>query len=96
MMPTIAYGKGFGNFDVQCTLGGFLLLIRTDWDEPRPGTTHFNIECSGSCGLKQNFVTPTWFWAAFIYGEEPASPLAAAISFHMTNHNTILSIRFPF
>jgi hypothetical protein len=50
----IAYEKEFGNFAVQGTFGVGLLLIRTVWDEPALGTTHFNIGCSGSCGLKSS------------------------------------------
>jgi hypothetical protein len=55
--PTIAYGKGFGNFDLQGTFGVGLPtadMTPTCSDETMRGTTLFNIACIGSSGPKLN------------------------------------------
>jgi len=117
--PTIAYGKGFGSFDVQGTFGvGFPtadtnLLGRTYawnntfqyrvfkkvWPEVEMNTTFF--QDGKNDGKKQNFATPglvigrlhLWKRVGFTFG---AGYQIATTRFHATNHNAILSIRFPF
>jgi hypothetical protein len=117
--PTIAYGKGFGNFDLQGTFGVSLPTAETDivgrnytlnnalqyrvfrkfWPEVEFNSTFFQNGKNG--GQKQNFVTPgllmgrfrLWGRVGFTVG---AGYQIATTHFHTTNHNAILSMRFPF
>lgn len=117
--PTIAYGKGFGNFDVQGTFGVGLpvadtnllgrtflwnnafqyRLFRKLWPEVELNSTFF--QDGRNDGMKQNFVTPglvigrlhLWRRVGFTVG---GGFQIATTRFHTTNHNGILSIRFPF
>ena len=117
--PTIAYGKGFGNFDLQGTLGVGLptadtstlgrtiawnnafqyRVFRKLWPEIELNSTFF--QDGKNDGQKQNFVTPGLLLGrfrlagrvGFTFG---AGYQIATTKFHTTNHNTILSIRFPF
>jgi hypothetical protein len=117
--PTIAYGKGFGNFDLQGTLGVGLptadtstlgrtiawnnafqyRVFRKFWPEVELNSTFF--QDGKNDGLKQNFVTPGLLLGrfrlagrvGFTFG---AGYQIATTKFHTTNHNAILSIRFPF
>jgi hypothetical protein len=117
--PTIAYGKGFGNFDLQGTFGVGLPSADTDllgrnyawnntfqyrvfrkfWPEVELNSTFF--QDGSNDGQKQNFVTPglvmgrfrLWRRVGFTFG---GGYQIATTHFHTTNHNAILSIRFPF
>jgi hypothetical protein len=117
--PTIAYGKGLGNFDLQgtfgvglptadtSTLGRTLIwnntfqyrLLRKLWPEVELNSTFF--EDGKNDGQKQNFVTPGVCIGrlrlvgrvGFTFG---AGYQIATTRFHPTNHNAILSMRFPF
>lgn len=117
--PTFAYGKGFGNFDVQGTFGvglpvadtnlfgrAFLWnnafqyrLFRKLWPEVELNSTFF--QDGKNDGMKQNFVTPglvigrlhLWGRVGFTIG---GGFQIATTRFHTSNHNGILSIRFPF
>jgi hypothetical protein len=117
--PTIAYGKGFGDFDLQGTFGVGLPTADTDllgrnyawnntfqyrvfrkfWPEVELNSTFF--QDGNNDGQKQNFVTPglvmgrfrLWRRVGFTFG---GGYQIATTRFHTTNHNAILSIRFPF
>ena len=117
--PTIAYGKGFGNFDLQGTLGVGLptadanllgrncawnntfqyRVFRKFWPEVELNSTFF--QDGKNDGEKQNFVTPglvmgrfrLWGRVGFTFG---GGYQIATTHFHTSNHNAILSIRFPF
>jgi hypothetical protein len=117
--PTIAYGKGFGNFDLQGTFGVGLptadtstlgrtiawnntfqyRIFRKFWPEVELNSTFF--QDGKNDGRKQNFVTPGLVMGrfrlvgrvGFTFG---AGYQIATTQFHTTNHNAILSIRFPF
>jgi hypothetical protein len=117
--PTIAYGKGFHNFDLQGTLGIALptadtstlgrtiawnnafqyRILKKLWPEVELNSTFF--QDGKNDGLKQNFVTPGLVMGrfrllgrvGFTFG---AGYQIAATRFHTSNHNAILSIRFPF
>jgi hypothetical protein len=117
--PTIAYGKGFGNFDLQGTFGVGLptadtnllgrnyawnntfqyRVFRKFWPEVELNSTFF--QDGKNDGQKQNFVTPAlvlgrfrlWRRVGFTFG---GGYQIATTRFHTTNHNAILSIRFPF
>ncbi|MCU1299698.1 MAG: hypothetical protein JWO91_3976 [Acidobacteriaceae bacterium] len=117
--PTIAYGKGLGNFDLQGTFGVGLPTADTDllgrshawnntfqyrvfrkfWPEIELNSTFF--QDGPNDGKKQNFVTPglvmgrfrLWGRVGFTIG---GGYQIATTRFHPTNHNAILSIRFPF
>jgi hypothetical protein len=117
--PTIAYGKGLGDFDLQGTFGIALpvadtnlvgrnylwnntfqyRLYRKFWPEIELNSTFF--QDGKNDGHKQNFVTPglvigrlhLWKRVGFTVG---GGYQIATTHFHATNHNAILSIRFPF
>lgn len=117
--PTIAYGKGFGNFDLQGTLGVGLptadtsilgrtiawnnafqyRVFRKFWPEVELNSTFF--QDGKNDGQKQNFVTPGLLLGrfhlagrvGFTFG---AGYQIATTKFHTTNHNAILTMRFPF
>ncbi len=117
--PTIAYGKGFGNFDLQGTFGVGLpttdtnllgrsytwnntfqyRVFRKFWPEVELNSTFF--QDGKNDGQKQNFATPglvmgrfrLWRRVGFTFG---GGYQIATTHFHTTNHNGILSIRFPF
>ena len=117
--PTIAYGKGLGNFDVQGTIGiafptsdanllgrNYLWnnafqyrAFRKFWPEVEINSTF--IQDGPRDGMKQTFVTPglvigrLHFWnrVGFTFG---GGFQIATTHFHTSNHNGILSIRFPF
>jgi hypothetical protein len=117
--PTIAYGKGFGNFDLQGTLGVGLptadtsslgrviawnntlqyRVFRKFWPEVELNSTFF--QDGKNDGQKQSLVTPGLVMGRFrLVGRVGLTVGAgyqiATTSFHTTNHNAILSIRFPF
>jgi hypothetical protein len=117
--PTIAYGKGFGNLDLQGTFGAtFPLadanllgrtyswnnafqcrLFRKLWPEVEMNSTFF--QGGTNAGQHQNFATP-----GLVLGQFPLCGRVglvvgggyqiATTHFHTTNHNAILSVRFPF
>ena len=117
--PTIAYGKGFGNFVLQGTFGVGLPTVDTTlvgrnyawnntfqyrvfrkfWPEVELNSTFF--QDGKNDGQKQNFVTPglvmgrfrLWGRVGFTAG---GGYQIATTHFHTSNHNAILSIRFPF
>jgi hypothetical protein len=117
--PTIAYGKGFGDFEAQGTFGiGFptadtnLLgrnylwnnafqyrVFRKFWPEVELNSTFFQ-DGPNDC-KKQNFVTPGLIIGrlhlvgrvGLTFG---AGYQIATTHFHTTNHNAILTVRFPF
>ena len=117
--PTIAYGKGLGNFDLQGTLGVGLptadtsilgrtiswnnafqyRVFRKFWPEVELNSTFF--QDGKNDGQKQNFVTPGLLLGrfhlagrvGFTFG---AGYQIATTKFHTTNHNAILTMRFPF
>ena len=117
--PTIAYGKGFGNFDLQGTFGVGLptadtstlgrtiawnntfqyRVFRKFWPEVELNSTFF--QDGKNDGQKQNFVTPGLVIGRFrLVGRVGVTVgggyQIATTRFHTTNHNAILSIRFPF
>ena len=117
--PTIAYGKGFGNFDVQGTLGVGLPtadtstlgrtiawnntfqyhVFRKFWPEVELNSTFF--QDGKNDGRKQNFVTPGLVMGRFHLIGRVGFTVGgryqiATTQFHTTNHNGILTIRFPF
>jgi hypothetical protein len=117
--PTIAYGKGLRDFDVQGTFGvafptsdtrlignSYLWnntfqyrIMRKIWPEVELNSTFF--QGGPHDGMKQNFVTPglvigrlrLWNRVGFTFG---GGFQIATTHFHTSNHNGILSIRFPF
>jgi hypothetical protein len=117
--PTIAYGKGFGNFDIQGTAGAGLptadtgtvgrsiawnntfqyRVFRKLWPEIELNSTFF--QDGKNDGRKQNFVTPGLILGRFrLLGRVGVTfgggYQIATTHFHPTNHNAILSVRFPF
>jgi hypothetical protein len=117
--PTIAYGKGIANFDLQGTLGISLptgngaaigrtipwnnalqyRLHRKFWPEVEVNYTHF--QDGSNNGKTLVFLTPglvigklhLWRRLGLTFG---GGFQIAATRFHPTNHNGILSVRFPF
>jgi hypothetical protein len=115
--PTIAYGKGFNNFDLQGTFGIGLptadtstlgrtiawnnafqyRILKKLWPEVELNSTFF--QGGKNDGFKQNFVTPGLVMGrlfgrvGFTFG---GGYQIATTHFHTSNHNAILSIRFPF
>jgi hypothetical protein len=117
--PTIAYGKGLGEFDLQGTFGIAFPVADSDlvgrnylwnnafqyrvfkkfWPEVELNSTFF--QQGDHDGMKQNFVTPglvigrlhLWNRVGFTIG---GGYQIATTHFHTTNHNSILSVRFPF
>lgn len=117
--PTIAYGKGLGNFDLQGTAGIGLptadtstlgrtiawnnafqyRVFRKFWPEVELNSTFF--QDGKNDGQKQNFVTPGLILGRFRLAGRVGFTFGggyqiATTKFHTTNHNAILSIRFPF
>lgn len=119
LTPTIAYGKGFRNFDVQGTMGiafpsadtkligrtyawnnAFQYrLYRKLWPEVEINSSFF--QDGKNDGKKQVFITPglvigrlhLWKRVGFTVG---GGMQIATTHFHTSNHNGILSVRFPF
>ncbi len=117
--PTIAYGKGFGNFDLQGTFGVTLptgneskigrtypwnnafqwRIHRKLWPEIQTNYTRF--QDGPNDGKTQLFLTPglvigkipLWRTLGLTFG---GGFQIAASHFHTTNHNGILTVRFPF
>jgi hypothetical protein len=117
--PTLAYGKGFGDFDIQgtfavaepaadeATIGRSLVsnntlqmqLVRRIWPELEVNTTWF--QDGKNDGKHQVFLTP-----GLVVGRLPlndrvgltvgAGVQVAVSEFHTSDHNVILSVRFPF
>lgn len=117
--PTIAYGKGFGNFDLQGTCGIGLptadtstlgrtiawnntlqyRVFRKFWPEVELNSTFF--QDGKNDGQEQNFVTPGLVMGRFRLAGRVGFTIGggyqiATTQFHTSNHNAILSIRFPF
>jgi len=117
--PTIAYGKGFGNFDLQGTLGVGLPTADTStlgrtiawnnafqyrafrkfWPEVELNSTFF--QDGKNDGQKQNFVTPGLLLGRFRLAGRVGCTFGAGYQiattkFHTTNHNALLTVRFPF
>ena len=117
--PTIAYGKGFRDFDLQGTFGATFpvadtnllgrtyswnnafqyRLFRKLWPEVEMNSTFF--QGGKNAGQHQNFATPglvlgrfpLWGRVGLVVG---VGYQIATTHFHTTNHNAILSVRFPF
>jgi hypothetical protein len=117
--PTIGFGKGWGNFDVQSTVGvgipvgdvdrlGTPVLFNTAfqyrvtkklWPELEVNTTFFSN--GPKAGSKQVFLSPglmvgklhLWRRLGFAVG---GGIQIATTHFHTFNHNTLLTVRFPF
>jgi len=117
--PTLAYGKGWGPFDMQGTVGAAEPVGMTSaigrtytwnhtlqahlmtklWPEVELNQSWFSAGKNG--GKKQTFVTP-----GIVVGRTRltdrvgltfgAGVQIAASRFHTTNHNIIVSTRFPF
>jgi hypothetical protein len=117
--PTISYGKGFGNFDLQGTFGVGLptadtstlgrtiswnnafqyRIFRKIWPEVELNSTFF--QDGRNDGQKQNFVTPGLLLGRFKLMGRVGLTFGggyqiATTHFHTTNHNAILTVRFPF
>jgi hypothetical protein len=117
--PTIAYGKGLGNFDLQGTFGVGMptsdtsivgrtyawnntfqyQAFRKFWPEVELNSTFF--QAGKNDGRKQTFVTPGLALGRFRLYRRVGFVIGggyqiAATSFHTSNHNGILSVRFPF
>ena len=117
--PTIAYGKGFGGFDLQGTFAAGLptadtnivgrtyawnntfqyRIFRKFWPEVELNSTFF--QDGKNHGQKQNFATPGLVMGPFHLSGRLALTVGsgyqiATTQFHTTNHNAILSVRFPF
>ena len=117
--PTIAYGRGFDNFDLQGTFGVGLptadtnllgrsivwnntfqcRVLRKFWPEVEFNSTFF--QNGKNDGQKQNFVTPGLVLGRFHFMGRVGLTFGggyqiATTHFHTSNHNAILSIRFPF
>ena len=117
--PTISYGKGFGNFDVQGTAGVQLptadtrtlgravawnnafqyRVFRKIWPEVELNSTFF--QDGKNDGMKQNFVSPGLLLGRFRLAGRVGFTFGggyqiATTHFHTTNHNAILTVRFPF
>lgn len=117
--PTLAYGKGFRNFDVQGTFGVGLpvadvnligrnyawnntfqyRLFRKFWPEVELNSTFF--QDGKNDGQRQNFVTPGLILGRFHLWKRLGLTFGggyqiATTKFHTSNHNAILSVRFPF
>ncbi len=117
--PTISYGKGFGNFDVQGTAGVQLptadtstlgravawnnafqyRVLRKIWPEVELNSTFF--QDGKNDGRTQNFVTPGLLLGRFRLAGRVGFTFGggyqiATTHFHTTNHNAILTVRFPF
>jgi hypothetical protein len=117
--PTIAYGKGFGEFDVQGTFGAGLpvadtslvgrtyawnnafqyRIFRKFWPEVELNSTFF--QEGKNDGMKQNFATPGLVMGKFHLWRKLGVTVGggyqiATTRFHTSNHNAILSVRFPF
>ncbi len=117
--PTIAYGKGFGQFDAQGTFGiGFPIadtnlvgrtyawnntfqyrLFRKFWPEVELNSTFY--QQGEHDGMKQNFVSPGLVIGRLHLSRRVGLTFGggfqiATTHFHTTNHNGILSVRFPF
>lgn len=119
LTPTIAYGKGFGNLDVQGTFGiafptGDTNIIGSTyawnnafqyrvfgkfWPEVEVNASFF--QNGKNDGRKQVFLTPglvigklrLWKRLGLTVG---GGIQIATTHFHTSNHNAILSLRFPF
>jgi hypothetical protein len=117
--PTIAYGKGIRDFDVQGTFGVGLptadtkligrtiawnntfqyRVLRKLWPEVELNSTFF--QAGPNDGQKQNFVTPGLVIGRLRLAGRVGFAIGggyqiATTHFHTSNHNAILSIRFPF
>jgi hypothetical protein len=119
LTPTLAYGKGVGNFDLQGTFGVTFPVADTTrlgtpvawnnalqyriakklWPEVEINTTFF--PNGPRAGSRQVFLTP-----GLVIGKIPltdrigltlgAGVQIAVTRFHTSNHNAIISVRFPF
>jgi|SRR5579859_1001573 len=117
--PTIAYGKGDRQFDLQGTFGVSMptadtatlgrtynwnnafqyRVLKKIWPEVELNSTFF--QRGPNDGKKQNFVTPGVLFGKFHLVGRAGLTLGAGFQtatthFHTTNHNVILSVRFPF
>lgn len=117
--PALAFGKGWGAFDVQGTFGAAIPagawqrlgtplalntafqyhILRKFWPEVEVNSTAW--PNGANSGKKETFLTPGivvgrfpfWGRAGLVVG---AGIQIAVTHFHRSNHNLILTIRFPF
>jgi hypothetical protein len=117
--PTIGFGKGWGHFDVQSTLGAGIpvrdadrlgtplfyntafqyVVLKKVWPEVEINATFF--PNGPNAGNKQLFLSPglmvgkfrLWRRLGFAVG---GGIQIAVTHFHTFNHNTVLTVRFPF
>ncbi len=119
LTPTIAYGKGFGRFDLQGTFGvsfpasdtnvvsktlawnnaAQIHIFKKFWPEIESNSTFFSGGVNG--GRKQTFITPGLVIGKIHIAKRIGLTFGggfqiAVTHFHSSNHNGILSIRFPF
>ncbi len=117
--PTIAYGKGFGNFDVQGTFGVSLPAGNTNvigrtysWNDavqyrvlrkfwPEVEVNYSRFQEGKNDGKTQVFLTPGLVVGKFHVWKRLGLTIGggfqiAATHFSTSNHNAILSVRFPF
>src|SRR5262249_51161920 len=117
--PTIAYGKGYRDFDLQGTFGIGMPVADTStvgrtfawnntfqyrvmkklWPEVELNTTFF--QDGPNDGQKQNFVTPGLVIGRLHLIGRVGCTFGggfqiATTHFHTSNHNGILTLRFPF
>ncbi|MDE3135125.1 MAG: hypothetical protein KGL59_00995 [Acidobacteriota bacterium] len=117
--PAIAFGKGWGDFDVQGTFGASLpagtwqrlgtpLALNTAFQYHVLGRFWPEVEVNSTAwpngalsGKKETFLTPGVvvgrlpFWGRV--GLTVGAGMQIAVThFHRSNHNLILTIRFPF
>ena len=117
--PTIAYGKGFGDFDVQGTFGLSLPTGNTNvigrtysWNDavqyrvlkkfwPEVEVNYSRFQEGKNDGKTQVFLTPGLVVGKFHVWKRLGLTIGggfqiAATHFSTSNHNAILSVRFPF
>jgi hypothetical protein len=117
--PTIAYGKGFGNFDAQGTFGVGMPTADTSklgrtyswsnafqyrvakklWPEVEINSSF--IQDGPNDGKKQTFVTPGVLFGRYKLAGRVGFTVGggfqiATTHYHTTNHNGIVTVRFPF
>jgi hypothetical protein len=117
--PTIGLGKGWGNFDVQSTVGVAIpvgdvdtlgtpvlyntafqyKVIRKLWPELEVNATFF--PNGTQAGNKQVFLSPGLMVGKFHLWRRLGFAMGGGIQiavthFHTFNHNTVLTVRFPF
>lgn len=117
--PAIAYGKGFGDFDLQGTFGIALPVSDTNvigrtytWNDalqyrlhrkfwPEIEVNYSRFQQGKNDGKTQVFLTPGFVLGKFVLRKRLGLTIGggfqiAVTHFNTSNHNAILSVRFPF